>query len=311
MDQVRRLASHRQRPSAAAEDRNTGAVHEPLRPSTAAAAVRGGRGSQLLGGRQVGRGEQSGSGRRPRRPRIATARCTAARTCRSHAAAAVRGGRGSQRLRRTRRRPAPAGQRPPSAAAEDRNWPGDRVEWNPTGEQRPPSAAAEDRNPVPRSRAARAQRSGRRPRRPRITTPTGTTGTSSGSPAAAAVRGGRGSQRKVTSQGTRAREPAAAAVRGGRGSQPVPRRRKRRGEKPAAAAVRGGRGSQHRGHNPKAHRTASSGRRPRRPRIATPCCPTGSRPVTRAAAAVCGGRGSQQPCTSSWLGGVAVRPPAR
>ena len=233
------------------------------------------------------------------------------------AAAAVRGGRGSQHLVARRRRDRAAGQRPPSAAAEDRNV----TRRYPAGSHSPGS--------------------GRRPRRPRIATLLRHAGTSgcvreqrppSAAAedrnhrreglfrmliwAAAAVRGGRGSQhpggapvladlrqrppsarpRIATSFGPMSSvvtTVAAAAVRGGRGSQPrcclcgAP-------AGPAAAAVRGGRGSQlHRrvGRRPGDVR---SGRRPRRPRIAT--CRSTPTPTMRrlAAAAVRGGRGSQR-----------------
>jgi len=86
-----------------------------------------------------------GSGRRPRRPRIATAATATGRWC---------GG----------------WQRPPSAAAEDRNlrveYPNDYPTW-----QRPPSAAAQDRNLFAGYvEQFRGWGSGRRPRRPRIAT---------------------------------------------------------------------------------------------------------------------------------------------
>ena len=85
----------------------------------AAAAVRGGRGSQQ-GQVPAAAGGRHGSGRRPRRPRIATH----ARTC--------------PRCKGEK-------QRPPSAAAEDRNV-ASRSERGAWSLQRPPSAAAEDRN---------------------------------------------------------------------------------------------------------------------------------------------------------------------
>ena len=158
--------------------------------------------------------------------------------------------------------------------------------------QRPPSAAAEDRNTSALSAgAARDDGSGRRPRRPRIATFVWIAISVIRLPAAAAVRGGRGSQpfttedgaEPVDGSGRRPRRPriatgtpphhhrppfAAAAVRGGRGSQRWGHRGCGVG-RDAAAAVRGGRGSQP--HRPTSRQPGgtSSGSRPRRPRIAT------------------------------------------
>jgi len=58
-------------PSAAAEDRNVEGGRDERGVGLAAAAVRGGRGSQLRGDARRPR-LGVGSGRRPRRPRIAT-----------------------------------------------------------------------------------------------------------------------------------------------------------------------------------------------------------------------------------------------
>ena len=66
--------------------------------------------------------EVSASGRRPRRPRIATPSPGWTRRKIRPLAAAVRGGRGSQHLRRDGRGARSGRWRPPSAAAEDRNW---------------------------------------------------------------------------------------------------------------------------------------------------------------------------------------------
>jgi len=193
-DSTTNSGQERQRPpSAAAEDRNGFGRAGRIRAFGAAAAVRGGRGSQL-DERLLGCPAVVGSGRRPRRPRIATPQRWLACTTVGSAAAAVRGGRGSQRDQHRGVRPR-VPQRPPSAAAEDRNDRGDPD--GPTGQaQRPPSAAAEDRNGLVRGRFPQAslkQRppsaaaedrnllhlpvlsappagSGRRPRRPRIAT---------------------------------------------------------------------------------------------------------------------------------------------
>jgi len=111
------------------------------------------------------------------------------------AAAAVRGGRGSQHALGSANGKDEPGQRPPSAAAEDRNT---GLHAGMTGveqgsgrrprrpriattgaawtrgrrrRQRPPSAAAEDRNTLEQIEVdARHEGSGRRPRRPRIAT---------------------------------------------------------------------------------------------------------------------------------------------
>ena len=203
-------------PSAAAEDRN------PVHPAD-------------------GPGCHEGSGRRPRRPRIATL-STSSDMASGLAAAAVRGGRGSQRehLRTTT---GPRSQRPPSAAAEDRNDGGTAgAVWD--GTQRPPSAAAEDRNH------------------------TGPPAGNQEEQAAAAVRGGRGSQRGLLRRRVGVPPPAAAAVRGGRGSQHEGRRRRRRdhgsGRRPRRPRI-----ATQPEHRPSEGLTGS-GRRPRRPRIATP-----------------------------------------
>ena len=165
------------------------------------------------------------SGRRPRRPRIATPPRDRALPRSGRAAAAVRGGRGSQLYL-------------PDVVAED-SW-----------EQRPPSAAAEDRN-LQRQKDADVL-----------------------THAAAAVRGGRGSQRERTAQIGAAVE-AAAAVRGGRGSQPRAaaghRAGRARGQRPPSAAAE----DRNCGWVATPAADLCSGRRPRRPRIAT----RGTRPT--------------------------------
>jgi len=118
-----------------------------------------------LAGRLIG-----GSGRRPRRPRIATPDTAHVVADVEQAAAAVRGGRGSQQPTdrgdvgaelqaaaavRGGRGSQLTGmfligiaalQRPPSAAAEDRNMVDLAAAITAPIRQRPPSAAAEDRN---------------------------------------------------------------------------------------------------------------------------------------------------------------------
>ena len=179
-------------PSAAAEDRNEyevcpecgwdaaaaavrggrGSQHFPhglLPPiAWAAAAVRGGRGSQLREGRPAAPA-RTGSGRRPRRPRIATRRVGDA------AQAGPGSGRRPRRPRiatswRPRVRSWSRWQRPPSAAAEDRNL----STGLPTGGSSPAAAAVRggrgsQHHVVPRVEASHPG-SGRRPRRPRIAT---------------------------------------------------------------------------------------------------------------------------------------------
>ena len=187
--------SDRQRPpSAAAEDRNTRD--------------------------DLGIGYLVGSGRRPRRPRIATpTRST---------------------WSRHRRR-----QRPPSAAAEDRNIEQLRQRV-PRPRQRPPSAAAEDRNND----------------RPVVEV------TCLG--AAASVRGGRGSQHELRAdvrRGQQQRPPSAAAEDRNTSCATWAALRTGTQRPPSAAAE---------DRNPRVWKPvsskarASSGRRPRRPRIATP-----------------------------------------
>jgi len=136
----------------------------------AAAAVRGGRGSQQLGEHHH-------------------------RHVQFSAAAAVRGGRGSQHLNAdaTGEDVDPV-QRPPSAAAEDRNW-SCAVDVSVSRWQRPPSAAAEDRNLT--ARGAPSARPGEQ--RP---------------PSAAAE-----DRNSWVGEHDEANYLAAAAVRGGRGSQ--------------------------------------------------------------------------------------------
>jgi len=209
------------------------------------------------------------------------------------AAAAVRGGRGSQptRLQVTSRQ-SPR-QRPPSAAAEDRNT------LRVVNESRRPGSGRRPRRPRIATttrrlmRQAGIRRSGRRPRRPRIATH------SRGGhrhrdvrqrpPSAAAEDRNQFNQVKG-----KIRAQAAAAVRGGRGSQPhlahVPGCRAA-GQRPPSAAAEdrnlmaaescspAGRSQRPpsaaaEDRNSLAIRTrsrssSSSGRRPRRPRIAT------------------------------------------
>jgi len=257
----------------------------------AAAAVRGGRGSQLH--HHAGADPQLHcSGRRPRRPRIATSSV---------------GRMPCQRC----------GQRPPSAAAEDRNAAGGVI----AAQQFAAAAAVRggrgsqpcpDRPPLPHPPG-----SGRRPRRPRIATSTASLVRCAGPVAAAAVRGGRGSQhRPVTGvdlparrSGRRPRRPRIATPAGSSpswGSCPSSGRRPRRpriatrsvGRVPrsrttAAAAVRGGRGSQR-------HRLIRHLNLPHRQRPPSAAAedrndvlPVGSDGLSAAAAAVRGGRGSQ------------------
>jgi len=189
------------------------------------------------------RDDALGSGHRPRRPRIATWSATTWRI----------GG---------------DGQRPPSAAAEDRNL-YYRVLVGAEFRQRPPSAAAEDRNVT--GSPVTAERGG----------------------AAAAVRGGRGSQ-PLRRPGPRAHFTAAAAVRGGRGSQRSYSSDPHLSswQRPPSAAAED-RNIYMR--EKKVFEPTSSGRRPRRPRIATRWTASPAAPLVSAAAAVRGGRGSQHP----------------
>ena len=235
---------------------------------SAAAAVRGGRGSQHRPDRgsrrppyrqrppsaaaedrnpyqDAGTPErQAGSGRRPRRPRIATRSGRQARWAHREAAAAVRGGRGSQQ-RRGATRPrlgAGSGRRPrrPRIATGARCRTAQRRK-----QQRPPSAAAEDRNFVTiRRHRERFQ-------------------------AAAAVRGGRGSQQpgggEVQATHGRQRPPSAAAE---------DRNRSRSDSSRTSISSSGRRPRRPRIATDLAHSARSlgcdgSGRRPRRPRIAT------------------------------------------
>jgi len=184
-------ATPRQRPpSAAAEDRNMSWRSTRRRPKRAAAAVRGGRGSQRLARPLAEHRSPPGSGRRPRRPRIAT-------------------------TEKPQGILTPLRQRPPSAAAEDRNPFHSNV--TPTYVDGSGRRPRRPRIATPRSGCLRCRgdrRSGRRPRRPRIATHSSSSDFAAVAEAAAAVRGGRGSQHlagreRVPTAGQR--PPSAAA----------------------------------------------------------------------------------------------------
>ena len=259
-----RVAFQQRPPSAAAEDRNAPLMETPTLYQVAAAAVRGGRGSQHR--LEPATLTEISSGRRPRRPRIATSAGPPSwpgwsRQRPPSAAAEDR----NEVL--DPREFLDDGQRPPSAAAEDRNQGYGRAATYLHGVQRPPSAAAEDRNPLNydgqttapigsgrrprRPRIATRPRgqccgtwccSGRRPRRPRIATSMRSARNAGGMrqrpPSAAAED--RNTSRTGCYRPSHGQRPPSAAAEDRNCGKAAQRRQRAR----AAAAVRGGRGSQ-------------------------------------------------------------------